>query len=203
MHPQIIKCLTAFLEFCYLVQRSEIGKSDLTSIENTLKRFHAAHEIFRTPGVCPMGFNLPRQHSIVHYVCLIQEFGVPNGLCSSITKSHHITAVKKLWCRSNHYEPLRQILLTNQRLDKLASARVTFTACTMLPDERTTTPRPKLVKNNEDKDRPIDSEIIGEVAITIRPCESYAVCFVLAEPNANSTSRAWIPCISPIARRTP
>ena len=111
--------------------------------------------------------------------------------------------MKKPWRLSNHYEPLGQILLTNQRLDKLASARVTFTACAMLPDERTTTPRPKLVKNNEDEDGPVDGEIIGEVALTIRPRESYAVCFVLAEPNANSTGRAWIPCISPIARRTP
>ena len=120
-----------------------------------------------------------------------------------ITESRHITAVKKLWRHSNHYEPLRQILLTNQRLDELASACVTFTVCAMLPDKQTTTPQPKLVKNNEDEDRPVDGKIIREVALTIRPHESYAVCFVLAEPNASSTSRAWIPCISPIACRTP
>ena len=93
-------------------------------------------------------------------MCLIQEFGMPNGLCSSITESHHIIAVKKPWHRSNHYEPLGQILLTNQRLDKLASACVTFTACAMLPDKRTTTLRPKLVKNNEDEDEPVDSKIM-------------------------------------------
>ena len=35
----------------------------------------------------PDVYSLPRQYSIVHYQYLIQEFGAPNGLCSSITES--------------------------------------------------------------------------------------------------------------------
>ncbi|KAJ7913803.1 hypothetical protein B0H13DRAFT_2004115 [Mycena leptocephala] len=48
-------------------------------------------------GVCPDGFCLPRQHSLTHYRYLSQEFGAPNGLCSSITESKHIKAVKEPW----------------------------------------------------------------------------------------------------------
>jgi hypothetical protein len=73
-----------------------------------------------------------RQHSLVHYVKLICAFGAPNGLCSSITESKHIKAVKEPWWRSNHFKALPQILLTNQRLNKLAAARVDFTECGML-----------------------------------------------------------------------
>ncbi|KIJ58132.1 hypothetical protein HYDPIDRAFT_171393 [Hydnomerulius pinastri MD-312] len=61
------------------------------------------------------------------------EFGAPNGLCSSITESRHITAVKRPWRRSNRYEALGQMLLTNQRLDKLSAARVQFADRGMLP----------------------------------------------------------------------
>ena len=57
-----------------------------------------------------------------HYLDMICLFGAPNGLCSSITEAKHIKAVKEPWHRSNRNKPLKQMLLTNQRLDKLAAA---------------------------------------------------------------------------------
>jgi hypothetical protein len=79
-----------------------------------------------TSGVRSEGFNLPQQHSLIHYIKLIRAFGAPNGLCSSITKSKHIKAVNEPWQRSSRFEALSQMLLTNQRLDKLAAAQVNF-----------------------------------------------------------------------------
>jgi hypothetical protein len=69
---------------------------------------------------------------MVHYGLLIEVFGAPNGLCSSTTESKHIKAVKKPYRRSGRNKPLSQILLTNKRLDKLAAARVDFTARGMM-----------------------------------------------------------------------
>ena len=103
------------------------------------------------------GFSLPRQHSLVHYYINIQDFGAPNGLCSSITESHHITAVKKPWRRSNCYEALGQMLITNQRLDKLAAAQADFFACEMLPPDREPLPRAN-ADDDDDKGGPIDDE---------------------------------------------
>ncbi|KAI9441550.1 hypothetical protein H4582DRAFT_2110388 [Lactarius indigo] len=125
-------------------------------------------------GVRPKGFNLPHQHSMVHYVHLIQEFGAPNGLCSSITESRHITAVKKPWRRSNRYKPLGQMLLTNQRLDKLLSAHVNFIARGMLSEERMPSPVTRPASNNdEDADGAIDGDIEGEVVLAVRPQSGY------------------------------
>jgi hypothetical protein len=67
-----------------------------------------------------------------HYHAAIRAFGAPNGLCSSITESKHIVAVKDPYRRSNHHKALGQMLLTNQRLDKLAAACVDFTDRGML-----------------------------------------------------------------------
>ena len=75
---------------------------------------------------------MPRQHSIIHYYTLIRLFGAPNGLCSSITESKHIRAVKEPWRRSNRNEALGQMLITNQRLDQLAAARTDFSQRGML-----------------------------------------------------------------------
>ncbi|KIK75247.1 hypothetical protein PAXRUDRAFT_83720, partial [Paxillus rubicundulus Ve08.2h10] len=88
-------------------------------------------EVFKTTGM-RFDFALPRQHSLCHYIHHIRSFGAPNGLCSSITESKHIKAVKELWQRSNHFEALGQMLLTNQCLDKLTAARVDFESHGML-----------------------------------------------------------------------
>lgn len=71
---------------------------------------------------------------MVHYYDNIKNFGSPNGLCSSITESKHIVAVKRPWRRSSRYKALSQILKVNERLDKLAAARADFTTRGMLRD---------------------------------------------------------------------
>jgi hypothetical protein len=126
----MVRALSSFLEFCYLVRRSVIDEDDIALIELALEDFHRDRVAFDT--VRPDGYSLPRQHAMVHYPLLIREFGAPNGLCSSITESKHIKAVKQPWRRSSHFQALGQMLLTNQRLDKLAAARVDFQAWGML-----------------------------------------------------------------------
>ncbi|KAH9006672.1 hypothetical protein EDB84DRAFT_1554555 [Lactarius hengduanensis] len=59
-------------------------------------------------------------------------FGTPNGLGSSITESKHIKAVKEPWRRSNRCNALGQMLIINQRLDKLAASRSNFESRRML-----------------------------------------------------------------------
>ncbi|KAI0069218.1 hypothetical protein BV25DRAFT_1926438 [Artomyces pyxidatus] len=122
---RMIKAIVAFLEFCYLARRSSHTPSSLEQMEQALARFHDHREVFREE-VCPDGFSLPRQHALVHYVRGIKLFGSPYGLCSSITESKHIHAVKKPWRRSSRFKALLQILETNVRMDKLAAARVHY-----------------------------------------------------------------------------
>jgi hypothetical protein len=126
--------MRAFIEFCYIARRDIHDTHSLATLDDALQRFHCHREIFRTSGVRSQGFNLPRQHSLIHYVKLIRAYGAPNGLCSSITESKHIKAVKEPWRRSNRFNALGQMLLTNQRLDKLAATRVDFANRGMLQD---------------------------------------------------------------------
>ena len=98
-----------------------------------MDKFQWLQEVFRMAGVWPLGFSLPRQHALSHYHHLIEDFGAPGGLCSSITESRHITAVKKPWRRSNRYEALGQMLQINQRLDKLDAMCGEFITHGMLP----------------------------------------------------------------------
>jgi hypothetical protein len=124
----MVMCLAAFMEACYITRRQDINTTALDSLDHTLDKFKELREVFRETGVRPDSFSLPRQHSLFHYRRQIEDFGAPGGLCSSITESRHITAVKKPWRRSNRYEALGQMLLTNQRLDKLSAMRSDFSS---------------------------------------------------------------------------
>ncbi|KAG1883958.1 hypothetical protein F4604DRAFT_1878811 [Suillus subluteus] len=128
---EMVRTFRAFLEFCYLVQCNTITEKTLEQIQEALDCFHRYREIFETTGVVST-FSLPRQHSLQHYILLIRLFGAPKGLCSSITEAKHIKAIKEPWRRSSQYKVLGQMLITNQRLDKLAASRVDFTQRKML-----------------------------------------------------------------------
>lgn len=132
MPPDVIRTFRTFLDFCYLVRQDMINDNSLSLIQIAIDRFHHFREIFQILGVRPTGFSLPRQHSLSHYPELIRLFGAPNGLCSSITESKHIKSVKEPWRRSNRCNALGQMLITNQRLDKLAAARINFESRGML-----------------------------------------------------------------------
>ncbi|KAF9061853.1 hypothetical protein BDP27DRAFT_1484790 [Rhodocollybia butyracea] len=84
---EMMKCLSSFLNFCYLVRRSDIDENLLNEIHTALNEFHHHHEAFR---------------------------------------SRHITAVKKPWRRSSRFQALSQMLLTNQRIDKLLAFHSTL-----------------------------------------------------------------------------
>ena len=156
----MVKAITAFLDFCYLVRRPLINQDHLRSIQEALDRFHQYRKVFQTTGVRLKGFSLPRQHSMNHYLHHIISFGTPSGLCSSITESMHIRAVKKPWRRSSRHDPLPQILQTNTRLGKLSAFRRSLVAQGVLSETQDPVPltgqqppsptNPPNIESNED-----------------------------------------------------
>ncbi|KAJ7627285.1 hypothetical protein FB45DRAFT_979682 [Roridomyces roridus] len=129
----MVKSLSSFMDFCYRVRRNAISTLDLTAINDALARFHHYRVVFICHGVRD-DISLPRQHALIHYTRSIRLFGSPNGLCSSITESKHIKAVKEPWRRSSRFNALKQMLVTISRLDKIAIAALKslFTARGML-----------------------------------------------------------------------
>lgn len=110
------------MDFCYLVRRNAISSPDIFQIQKALDDFHHHRRIFIDTGV-RLDISLPRQHALLHYIRAIQLFGAPNGLCSSITESMHIRAVKRPWRRSSRYRALVQMLRIITRMDKFAALR--------------------------------------------------------------------------------
>jgi hypothetical protein len=122
----IVQCISAFLDACYIARRNAITGPMLERFEECVQRFHSLREVFIATGVRET-ISLPRQHALSHFRLLIALFGAPNGLCSSITESRHVKAVKKTWRRSSRYKALQQMLRTISRLENMAVARLKFT----------------------------------------------------------------------------
>jgi hypothetical protein len=120
-----VQALQALLDFIYVAREDEHTDGLLDDLDDARERFELHREVFREAGV-RTSFNLPRQHAMKHYRHLIEMFGSPNGLCTSLTESRHKTAVKQPWRRSNHNDPLDQMMLTNQRMDKMLACQTFF-----------------------------------------------------------------------------
>ena len=127
------KTLAVFLKASYLIRCEVIDNNTINEIAMALECFCQLRSIFKDVNV-RRNFCLPRQHVLDHYISFIHSFGAPNGLCSSITESMHIAAVKEPWHRSNQFEASKQMLGTTQRLSKLAAACSDFLRCGMLTD---------------------------------------------------------------------
>ena len=158
----MVKCISAFLNFCYIARRNALTSADLEELQDALARFHRHRGVFvGTAGVNGDRISLPRQHSLVHYLRSIQLFGSPNGLCLSITESKHIKAVKEPWRCSSRYKALKQMLVTNMWLDKLASAGCVFSRFGMMEGTassytamvlRGEAPQPRAMEGESDDD---------------------------------------------------
>ncbi|KZT70892.1 hypothetical protein DAEQUDRAFT_688244 [Daedalea quercina L-15889] len=131
----LTQMVRAYLDYTYLVRHPIQDDDTLARSDAALAEYHERREFVRTAGVRPDGFSIPRQHSHNHTTRHTRNFGALHGLCTSITENKHIKAVKEPWRRSNRYEALGQMLLTNQRLDKLAAARIDFESRGMLQDQ--------------------------------------------------------------------
>lgn len=127
----MVQALRAFLEFCYIAHRNIHDTWSLEELDKSLEDYHHYRNIFLATGI-QIGFNLPHQHALIHYLKAIHLFGAPNGLCSSIMESKHIKAVKEPWQQSSCFNALCQMLLSNQHADKLAASRANFKKWGML-----------------------------------------------------------------------
>ena len=66
---EMVHCIHTFLNFCYFV-RCDFHDKSLKATQDALDQFHHYRRIFIDEGICD-NFNLPRQHSLHHYIHLI------------------------------------------------------------------------------------------------------------------------------------
>ena len=127
----MVQCVATFMDACYIARRNAITAPSLEQFRESVEQFHKLRNVFIEAGVRE-SISLPRQHALKHYYNSIHLFGSPNGLCSSITESKHIKAVKDPWRRSNRYHALIQMLRIITRMEKMSALQQIFSDHKML-----------------------------------------------------------------------
>ncbi|KAJ7856063.1 hypothetical protein B0H14DRAFT_3085331 [Mycena olivaceomarginata] len=209
------KCLAAFMDFCYLVRRNAIAHSRPHQDSGRPRPLPPVPQNLHHLWV-RVDISLPRQHSLKHYPQFIRFFGSPNGLCSSITESKHIKAVKEPWQRSSRFNALLQMLRTLVRLDKLAALKAVLTLRGMMTGTTSSYTRQVLAGEQPqviaaESTAPLDDEdnddgvvhgpkSLSDIQLAPTPRTSFCLCFCNHSHHVSITERGYPKTIQGLAR---
>lgn len=115
-----IQAVTALLDFIYIAQYPAHDTDTLHYLQDALERFHQHRHYFLQVGVRE-DFNIPKFHSLVHYVDSIKAFGTTDNYNTEMFERLHIDFAKHGWRASNHRDEFPQMIRWLSRQEKINS----------------------------------------------------------------------------------
>ncbi|KAJ7215557.1 hypothetical protein GGX14DRAFT_562771 [Mycena pura] len=115
-----IRACRAILDFIYLAQYSTHDDGTLSSMRSALKVYHSDRDFFITANVRE-DFNIPKFHSLLHYVESIEFFGTTDNYNTEMFERLHIDFAKNGWRASNHRDAFPQMITWLGRQEKISS----------------------------------------------------------------------------------
>ncbi|PPQ81799.1 hypothetical protein CVT26_010042 [Gymnopilus dilepis] len=111
--------ITALLDFIYTAQYTSHDAGSLAELQNALDRFHQHRDYFVETGVRD-DFNIPKFHSLLHYVESIKLFGTTDNYNTETFERLHIDFAKHGWRASNQRDEFPQMIRWLSRREKIA-----------------------------------------------------------------------------------
>ncbi|KAF9025714.1 hypothetical protein BDZ89DRAFT_953570 [Hymenopellis radicata] len=108
MSTKGITACRAILDFIYLAQYSTHDDDTLTYMVDALKTWQENQDYFIFVGVRE-DLNIPKFHSLMHYVDMIKFLGMTNNFNTEMFKRLHIDFAKKAWRASNKCDEAPQM----------------------------------------------------------------------------------------------
>ncbi|KAG1836372.1 hypothetical protein DFJ58DRAFT_847010 [Suillus subalutaceus] len=100
VQPTVIQAARAVLDFIYYAQFHAHTSQSLDALESALREFHNHKHIFVDLGV-RNDFNIPKMHSMQHYVASIKSRGSADGFNTEFPKRLHIDFTKNVYRATN------------------------------------------------------------------------------------------------------
>ena len=120
MPAQGIAAVTALLDFIYLAQYPAHDSNTLDYLQDALDQFQKNREYFILTGV-RKDFNIPKFHSLLHYIEAIQLFGTTDNYNTEMFERLHIDFAKHGWRASNQRDEFPQMIQWLSRQEKVIS----------------------------------------------------------------------------------
>jgi hypothetical protein len=119
VQPAILKTATAAINFIYYAQFQVHTSKSLDAMANSLKVFHENKDIFIREGIREH-FNIPKLHSMVHYIEAIKSWGSADGFNTESPERLHIDFAKEGYRASNKKDYVKQMTVWLQRQEAIA-----------------------------------------------------------------------------------
>ncbi|THU88047.1 hypothetical protein K435DRAFT_680535, partial [Dendrothele bispora CBS 962.96] len=103
------KACRAILDFIYMAQYESHDDQTLKYMEDALKQWHENQDYFMQKEVRD-DFNIPKFHSLIHYVEAIKRFGATDNYNTELFERLHIDFTKIGWRASNKWDHFPQMV---------------------------------------------------------------------------------------------
>ena len=114
----ILLLARSLLDFIYYAQFQQHMDKTLAAMQDSLRLFHAHKDMLVELGICKH-FNVPKIHSLVHYVSSIQALGSADGYNTEYPECLHIDYAKDAYHASNKRNYVEQMALWLQRQEAI------------------------------------------------------------------------------------
>jgi hypothetical protein len=141
----LVRSTRALLDFLYLAQYPVHTSETLELLRQSLRDFHTNKHIFVKLGLRE-DFNLPKLHSLTHYVDSIELFGTTDNYNTEYTERLHIDLTKDAYRATNHHNEYAQMTLWLERKEKILRHQ-SYLEWRLGGDNRVATHRPSLAFN--------------------------------------------------------
>lgn len=107
-HPEVAQSACAVLDFLYYAHFETHTDRSLHNLEDAWTRFHTDKAIFTDLGVREH-FNIPKVHSMQHYLHMIRSHGTADGYNTEASERLHIDLAKHAYAASNRKDYIKQM----------------------------------------------------------------------------------------------
>ncbi|KAI0819422.1 hypothetical protein BC628DRAFT_1423760 [Trametes gibbosa] len=114
----LLRATRALMDFLYIAQYSAHTDTTLHALKSALQAFHDDRNVFVELGV-RTGFNIPKLHSLHHYVRAIKLFGTTDNYNTEATERLHIDLAKDAYRSTNHRDEFPQMTRWLERREKI------------------------------------------------------------------------------------
>jgi hypothetical protein len=115
---RLIKAVRALLDFLYLARFTSHTDETIRRLEDSLAAFHNNKAIFIDLGVREH-FNIPKLHSLSHYVSSIRQFGTTDNYNTEQSERLHIDMAKDAYRAMNQKDEYSQMTIWVERREKI------------------------------------------------------------------------------------
>ncbi|KAJ7017893.1 hypothetical protein C8F04DRAFT_978280, partial [Mycena alexandri] len=181
VNAKVLTVVKSLIDFIYYAQLQSHTNKTLDALQTALDTFHANKDVIKDLEIRDH-FNIPKIHSLQHYVDAIRRLGSADGYNTESPERLHIDFAKKAYRASNRRDYTEQMALWLQRQEAIA-LRVSyihwrknqdFSADTDSSDE----------SDDEDEPQPAVPRVVIRLPPTNLPTISYKIAKFPTVENA-------------------